>query len=54
MNSPDSAGFMKAMETEINTLIRMEAFIVIDKQPWMNVVSSVWAFKHKRYPDGSI
>jgi hypothetical protein len=54
MNSPDSAGFMKAMETEIDTLIRMEAFIVIDKQPWMNVVSSVWAFKRKRYPDGSI
>jgi hypothetical protein len=54
MNSPDSAGFMKAMEIEIDTLIRMEAFIVIDKQPWMNVVSSVWAFKRKRYPDGSI
>jgi len=54
MNSPDAAGFMKAMETEIDTLIHMQAFIVIDKQPWMNIVSSVWAFKRKRYPDGSI
>jgi hypothetical protein len=53
-NSPDAAGFMKAMEIEINTLIQMQAFIVVDKQPWMNVVSSVWAFKWKRYPDGSI
>jgi len=54
MNSPDAAGFMKAMETELNTLIEMEAFIVVDKEKWMNVVSSVWAFKRKRYPDGSI
>jgi hypothetical protein len=32
----------------------MESFIVVDKEKWMNVVSSVWAFKRKRYPDGSI
>jgi hypothetical protein len=53
MNGPDAAGFMKAMEIEIETLIKMSAFIVVDKEPWMNVVSSVWAFKRKRYPDGS-
>jgi hypothetical protein len=54
MNGPDAAGFMKAMEIELDTLITMKAFKVIDKKPWMNVVSSVWAFKRKRYPDGSI
>jgi hypothetical protein len=54
MNSPDAAGFMKAMEIELDTLIQMEAFIIVDKKQWMNVVSSVWAFKRKRYPDGSI
>jgi hypothetical protein len=54
MNSPDAAGFMKAMETELDTLITMKAFIIVDKKNWMNVVSSVWAFKRKRYPDGSI
>jgi hypothetical protein len=54
MNGPDAAGFMKAMEIELDTLIQMQAFIVVDKAPWMNVVSSVWAFKRKRYPDGSI
>jgi hypothetical protein len=54
MNGPDASGFIKAMETEINTLITMQAFVVVDKERWMNVVSSVWAFKRKRYPDGSI
>jgi hypothetical protein len=54
MNRPDAAGFMKAMEIELDTLISMKAFVIVDKKPWMNVVSSVWAFKRKRYPDGSI
>jgi hypothetical protein len=54
MNGPDSAGFMKAMEIKIETLIRMNAFVVVDRRKWMNVVSSIWAFKRKRYPDGSI
>jgi hypothetical protein len=54
MNGPDAAGFMKAMEIELDTLMRMNAFIVVDRKKWMNVVSSVWAFKRKRYPDGSI
>ena len=54
MNGPDAAGFMKAMEVEINTLIKMDTFEVVDRQPWMKVISSVWAFKVKRFPDGSI
>ena len=54
MNGPDSTGFMVAMEKEIQTLIQMKAFIVVDKESWMNVVSSVWAFRCKRFPDGSI
>ena len=41
MNGPDSAGFMIAMEKEIETLIQMKAFIIVDKEPWMNVVSSI-------------
>jgi hypothetical protein len=54
MNGPNSAGFFKAMETELNTLISMETFIVMKREPWMKVLSSVWAFKVKRYPHGSI
>ena len=44
MNGADSTGFMAAMEKEIETLIAMQAFVVVvvvDKEPWMNIVSSV-------------
>ena len=54
MNGPDAAGFFKAMEQELETLIQMEVFIVLDRQPWMKVISTVWAFKRKRFPDGCI
>ena len=54
MNGPDSTGLIAAMEEEIDTLIGMEAFVVVDKEPWMNVVSSVWTFRRKQFPDGTI
>ena len=49
MNGPDSADFMAAMEVEIETLIEMRAYVVVDKE-----TSSVWAFRRKRFPDGVI
>ena len=52
MNGTDAAGFLEAMKTEIATLIRMKTFTVVKQEPWMNVISSVWAFKRKRHPDG--
>jgi hypothetical protein len=54
MNGPDAAGFFKAMEQKLETLIQMEVFTVLDRKPWMKVISSVWAFKRKRFPDGSV
>lgn len=33
LNGPDSAGFMVAMKNEINTLIMMKPFVVVDKVP---------------------
>ena len=54
MNGPDSTGFMATMEKEIETLIAMQAFVVVNKEPWMNILSSVWAFRRKRFPDGAI
>ena len=54
MNGPDSAGFLKAMELEMATLIEMETFDVIKRTSKLNVISSVWAFKVKRFPDGSV
>jgi hypothetical protein len=54
LNGPEAAGFFKAMELELATLIEMEVFTVVDRKSWMKVISSVWAFKRKRFPDGSI
>ena len=54
MNGPDAAGFLKAMEIKMTTLIQMETFDVIQRTHKLNVISSVWAFKIKRFPDGSV
>ena len=32
----------------------METWDIIDRESWMNVLPSTWAFKCKRYPDGTI
>ena len=40
------------METELETLGRIEAWSIVDRTKEMNVLDSVWAFKIKRYPDG--
>lgn len=53
MVSPDAAGFMKAMELEIRTLLELDVFDIVPR-PLQKVISGVWAFKRKRYPDGSI
>jgi hypothetical protein len=42
MNGPGAAGFFKAMEQKLETLIQMEVFTILDRQPWMKVISSVW------------
>jgi hypothetical protein len=55
MNGPDKVGYWKACETEINTLTKaMDAWEEVDREPWMNILPSTWAFKCKRLPDGSI
>ena len=55
MNGPNSDGFWKAMVTEITTLVEMmDAWEVVDRQSWMNVLPSTWAFKCKCFPDGLI
>ena len=53
MVSPEAAGFVKAMETEILTLIELEVFEIVSR-PKGKVISGVWALKRKRYPDGSV
>ena len=44
---------MKAMENEIGTLARVGAFIAAGREQWMSAISSAWALKRKRYPDGT-
>ena len=45
MNGPDSAGFLKAMESEMATLIEMETVDVAKHLSKHKVISSVWAFE---------
>jgi Reverse transcriptase (RNA-dependent DNA polymerase) len=55
MNGPNSEGFWEAMATEIRTLVeKMDAWEVVDRETWMNVLPSTWAFKCKRFPDGLV
>ena len=52
MNGPNSEGFWKACEKELDTVEKMGVWEVVKKQHWMNTLPSTWAFKVKRYPDG--
>jgi len=55
MNGPDREGYMDACQKEIDTLVDdKDAWDVVKREPWMNVLPSTWAFKCKRYPDGTV
>ncbi|KAG7341235.1 reverse transcriptase RNA-dependent DNA polymerase [Nitzschia inconspicua] len=54
MNGPNRDGFFDAMKTELKTLTDMDCWEVVERLPAMNVLPSTWAFKLKRYPDGSV
>jgi hypothetical protein len=54
MNGPHREGFHEAMAKEIKTLDDMKCWEVIDRVPGSNVLPSTWAFKLKRFPDGSL
>ena len=54
MSGPDKEGYMKAAEIEIDTLVEKDTWEEVDRESWMNVLPSTWAFKCKRFPDGSI
>jgi hypothetical protein len=43
------------MKAELKRLTeKMHAWDIVDRESWMNIVPSTWAFKCKRYPDGLI
>jgi hypothetical protein len=55
MNGPDKAGYWEAMVKEHTTLEdEMGCWESVNRQSWMNVLPSTWAFRCKRFPDGTI
>lgn len=54
MNGPHRDGFHEAMVKELKTLTDMECWDVVKRVPGSNVLPSTWAFKMKRFPDGSL
>jgi hypothetical protein len=54
MNGPDQAGYWEACEKELTTLTSKGSWEVVERQPWMNILPSTWAFKCKRFPDGMV
>jgi hypothetical protein len=52
---PFQAEFWQAMRTELKTLTKgFDCWELVHRTPEMNVLPCTWAFKIKRYPDGSV
>ena len=54
MNGPFADEYLEAACTEVETLEKMKAWKIAEREVTMNVLSSTWAFKCKQYPDGLI
>jgi hypothetical protein len=54
MNGIHAEGYKEAMQVEYETLLSKHACAEVKRKIWMNVVPSTWAFKCKRYPNGSV
>jgi len=52
MNGPHREGYIKACEAEIKTLTDMQVWEEVEREPWMRVIPSIWAFRQKLFPDG--
>ncbi len=55
MRGPFQGEYYEAMRTELNTIATdFKCWDLVPRLPGMNVLPSTWAFKVKRYPDGSV
>ena len=54
MSGPLKDGFLKACDKEVDTLENKDCWEVVDRQPWMHVLPSTWAFRIKRFTDGQL
>jgi hypothetical protein len=58
MTGPDREGFLEAMKLEIEQLESLDSWNVVPSEKALqenrSIIDSTWAFKRKRYPDGSV
>lgn len=55
MQGPHQLEWWKAMGDEMETLEgQLDAWSLVVRESWMNVLPSKWAFKLKRFPDGLV
>ena len=55
INGPFAEKWWDAMNTELETLeVDLQAWELVKRESWMNVLPSTWAFKLKRFPDGLV
>ena len=54
INGPFREQFAEAVREAIKTLTKINAWNKVKRENWMNVLKSTWAFKIKRYLNGSI
>lgn len=54
MNGPFADAYWGAACAEVETLEKINAWEVVEREINMNILSSTWVFKCKRYPDGFI
>jgi hypothetical protein len=55
MSGPDAEGFYEAMKAELDSLDMLDAWEKVPRSAasGRNIIPTIWAFKRKRYPDGS-
>jgi hypothetical protein len=51
---PDAPGFWESMRKEIETLEKMGVWEIVDREVWMKVIPTTWAFRYKRTVFGEI
>jgi hypothetical protein len=54
MNGENAEGYWQACQKEYETLIKMDVWEEVEREPWMNIIPSTWAFRCKRFPDGLV
>ena len=58
LNGPDIEGFCEAIDKEIQQLLDKQTWDVVEQtipnKLGVNIVGTTWAFKRKRFPNGSI